>query len=88
MADRIISKFKTEWTHKPVALTRSQQARLDKELEYLSDDLDFSSDLIFHTVLLGTDRNGPVIIIDSDISIEDTLFLTYYEIPNWVYIDD
>lgn len=80
--------YKIEWTHAPVVLTAEQQGNLDWELELLNDDLDCASDLIFHTVFLTADDNSPIIIIEGRENCDDTLFLTYYEKPNWVTLND
>ena len=80
--------FSTTWTHSPVSLTEDQQKHLKREIEYISDELDKASDLIFHTVFLSEDQNGAIVIVDSKEGVEDTLFLTYYEKPNWVTLDE
>jgi len=80
--------FKTEWTHAAVELTKEQQQHLDQELAYISDELESASDLIFHTVFLDKDTKGAIVIVDGKDGINDTLFLTYYEKPNWVTLDE
>jgi hypothetical protein len=81
--------FKTEWTHAPVTLTEEQQKKLDWEVADISEQLDVASDLIFHTVILSSDwDNGPIIIVDGREGCDDTLFLTYYENPEWTTLDD
>jgi prolyl-tRNA editing enzyme YbaK/EbsC (Cys-tRNA(Pro) deacylase) len=80
--------FKTEWTHKTVTLTEEQQAKLDREIADISEQLEVASDLIFHTVVLTDDWNGPIIIVDAEDNNKDTLFLTYYENPEWTTLDD
>ena len=81
--------FKTQWTHKPVKLTESQQKKLDWEIANISEDLSVASDLIFHTVMLTDDwDNGPIVMVDSREGVEDTVFLTYYENPEWTTLDE
>lgn len=80
-------KFKTEWSHTPVELTEQQQKTLDWEIEDISDDLEEACDLIFHTVRLTDDWDGPIIIVDAKDGNKDTLFLTYYENPEWTTLD-
>jgi prolyl-tRNA editing enzyme YbaK/EbsC (Cys-tRNA(Pro) deacylase) len=80
--------FKTQWTHKPVKLDESQQKRLDFEIADISENLGTASDLIFHTVMLTDDDNGAIVMVDGREGVEDTLFLTYYENPEWTTIDD
>ena len=81
--------FKTEWTHQPVTLTESQQKKLDWEVADISENLSVASDLIFHTVILSSDwDNSPIIIVDGREGCDDTLFLTYYENPEWTTIND
>lgn len=77
-------KFKTQWTHRPVELTEEEQKTLDREIEYIEDDLEEACDLIFHTVMLTNTDEGPIIMIDGREGQTDTLFLTYYETPQWV----
>lgn len=77
-------KFKTQWTHRPIELTEEEQKTLNRELEYIEDDLEEASDLIFHTVMLTNTDEGPIIMIDGREGHADTLFLTYYETPQWV----
>jgi hypothetical protein len=79
--------FKTQWTHKAIFLTESQQKKLEWEIEDISEQLDRASDLIFHTVRLTDDWDGPIVIIDSQEGCDDTLFLTYYENPEWTTFD-
>lgn len=81
--------FKTEWTHTPVVLTEDQQKKLDWEISCLSKELGKASDLIFHTVMLTNDwDHGPIVIVDAKDDVDDTLFLTYYETPEWTTIND
>lgn len=80
--------FKTKWTHQPVSLTDEQQQILDREIKHISDDLDRASDLIFHTVFLTEDMNGAIVIVDSKEGVDDTVFLTYYEQPEWTTLAD
>jgi hypothetical protein len=79
--------FKTQWTHAPVKLTEDQQKKLDWEIADISEQLEVASDLLFHTVMLTDDENGPIIIVDAETDNEDTLFLTYYETPDWVEVE-
>jgi hypothetical protein len=81
-------KFKTQWTHTPAELTEDQKKILDKEIEYISEELDEACDLIFHTVILTNERNGPIIIVDAEDNNTDTLFLTYYETAGWISINE
>ena len=80
--------FKTEWTHTPIELSESQQKKLDWEIADISEQLEVASDLIFHTVMLTDDWDGAIIIVDSKEGIDDTVFLTYYENPEWTTIND
>ena len=75
--------YSTQWTHSPVTLTSAQQQHLDFEIADISEQLDSASDLIFHTVMLTDDWNGPIVIIDGREGLDDVLFLTYYENPEW-----
>jgi hypothetical protein len=80
--------YKTEWTHRPVDLTEEQRTTLNREIEHISAELDSASDLIFHTVFLTEDMDGAIIIVDGKDGVKDTLFLTYYEMPKWVTLED
>ena len=80
--------FKTQWTHKPVMLTESQQKKLDWEIADISENLGVASDLIFHTVRLTDDWDDAIIMVDGREGCDDTLFLTYYENPEWTTIND
>jgi prolyl-tRNA editing enzyme YbaK/EbsC (Cys-tRNA(Pro) deacylase) len=79
--------FKTQWTHAPVELTEDQQKKLDWEIADISEQLEVASDLIFHTVMLTDEETGPIIIVDAKTDNADTLFLTYYETPEWVDVE-
>jgi hypothetical protein len=79
--------FKTQWTHAPVTLTEAQQKKLDWEIADISEQLDTASDLIFHTVILTEDNNDAIIMVDGREGVDDTLFLTYYENPEWTTLD-
>lgn len=78
-------RFKTTWTHKPVNINQHQRDILDSEINDISDELDDASDLIFHTVFLSENKNGPLIIVEGKDGVADTVYLTYYETPEWVY---
>lgn len=80
--------YNTEWTHQPVDLTKEQLARLNREVAELSDELDSASDLIFQTVFLNEDMDGAIVVIDGREGYDDTVFLTYYETPEWVNLKD
>lgn len=80
--------FKTEWTHSPVTLTEKQQKTLDWEIADISEQLEVASDLIFHTVRLTDDWDGAIVMVDGREGCDDTLFLTYYENPEWTTIND
>lgn len=80
--------YQTKWTHNPVILDKEQQKKLDFEIEQISDDLDHASDLIFHTVFLTESTDGAIVMIDGREGYPDTLFLTYYETPEWVTLND
>jgi hypothetical protein len=80
--------FKTEWTHKPIPLTKEQQKILDFEIGDLYDELAEAGDLILHTVFLTDDWNGPIIAVHGKKDNIDTLFLTYYENPGWTSLND
>lgn len=80
--------YKTEWTHNPVALSSSQQKTLDFEIADISEQLDNASDLIFHTIRLSDSWDGPIIVVDGREDVVDTLYLTYYETPEWITLND
>lgn len=71
-----MTAYKTQWTHKPIVLNKEQQTILNREIDYISEELEYASDLIFHTVFL---ENDDVVIITGKDNVKDTLFLTYYE---------
>lgn len=76
--------YSTQWTHEEITLTEAQQKKLNWEIDYISEDLDDASDLIFHTVMLADySDNGPIILVEGRVGVADTLFLTYYENPEW-----
>jgi len=80
--------FKTKWAHVPVTLTESQQKILDWEIADISEQLEQASDLIFHTVMLTDKLDGPIIVVDGREGHKDTLFLTYYEVAEWIALND
>lgn len=81
--------YKTEWTHQPTpALNKQQQKLLNRELEHISEELESASDLIFHTVFLTEDMNSAIIMMDGREGYDDTVFLTYYETPEWFTLED
>jgi hypothetical protein len=69
-------------------LSKQQKELLEREIAHISDELDKASDLIFHTVFLTTDMKGAIVIVDSKEGVDDTLYLTYYEQPKWVTLND
>jgi hypothetical protein len=79
--------FKTQWTHKPVTLTEEQQKALEWEIADISEELTKADDLVSHHVMLTSNWNGPIVIVEGREGCEDTLFLTYYENPKWTYSD-
>lgn len=83
-----MTKFKTQWTHRPVNLDVAQRQYLQQEIAHITDELEKASDLIFHTVFLTEDMKGAIIIVDGKDGVDDTLFLTYYENPKWTTLDE
>lgn len=80
--------YNTEWTHKAPRLNKQQVERLNKEIVDISEQLDSASDLIFHTVFLTEDRDSAIVIVDGREGYDNTVFLTYYEQPEWVTLED
>ena len=80
--------FKTQWTHEPVELREDQQLIIDRELKWLFGELETITDLVFHTIFLTGDMHGAIVIVDSRDDVDDTAFLTYYEVPKWVTLDE
>lgn len=80
--------YKTQWTHRTPKLNKHQEEHLEKEIAHISEELDSASDLIFHTVFLTEDMNGAIVIVDGREGYDDTVFLTYYEQPDWVTLED
>jgi len=80
--------FKTQWTHEPVKLREDQQLIIDRELKWLFGELETITDLVFHTIFLTGDIYGAIVIVDSRNDVDDTAFLTYYEVPKWVTLDE
>ena len=81
--------FKTKWSHKntPV-LNKQQEEHLKQEIAHISDELEKASDLIFRTVFLTEDMKGAIIMMDGREGYDDTVFLTYYETPEWVTLKE
>jgi hypothetical protein len=77
-------KFNIEWTHEVPVLTQEQQDIVDKEINFLSEQMDHAGDLIFHTIFLEKDACGATVAVDG---CDDTLFLTYYEKTKWVPLE-
>lgn len=69
-------------------LSKQQEELLERQIAYISDELDKASDLIFHTVFLTEDMKGAIVIVDAKDNVDDTLYLTYYEQPKWVTLND
>lgn len=69
-------------------LSKQQEELLERQIAYISNDLGKASDLIFHTVFLTEDMKGAIVIVDGKEGVDDTLYLTYYEQPEWVTLND
>lgn len=80
--------YKKQWTHTPVDLTEKQMKQIDFEISTFDDDLDQPGDLIFHTVMLTDDMQGPIVLITGEPEHPDTYFLTYYENPEWTTLNN
>ena len=78
--------YATQWTHIAPAMSEEQEKHLQQEIELISDELDCASDLIFHTVFLNKDEDSAIVIIEGRDDVHDTLYLTYYETPEWIKI--
>lgn len=74
-----MSKYNIKWLSGVPFVTEEQQDIIDKELEWISSEIEKASDLIFHTIRLTDDFDKDIIIVDGKDGDEDTLFLTYYE---------
>ena len=80
--------YKTKWTHTMPELNKHQEELLNQEVAHISGELDKASDLIFHTVFLTEDMKGAIVIVDGREGYDDTVFLTYYETPEWTTLED
>lgn len=80
--------YKSVWTHRTPELNKHQWMLLEREIAHISDELDKASDLIFHTVFLTEDMSGAIVIVDGREGHDDTVFLTYYEQPEWTTLED
>lgn len=69
-------------------LSKQQEELLERQIAHISSELEKASDLIFHTVFLTEDMKGAIIIVDAKDNVDDTLYLTYYEQPKWVTLND
>lgn len=69
-------------------LNKQQEEHLKQEIAHISGELEKASDLIFHTVFLTEDTSGAIIIVDAKDNVDDTLYLTYYETPEWITLDE
>lgn len=83
-----MTKFKIEWEGEQPNLTDEEKNAIDKEVDYISEQLEKASDLVYHMVMLTKSLDGPIVIIDGKDDVEDTLFLTYYDDPEWTTFDD
>jgi len=79
-------KYEVEWLTEQPHLTEDEYVTLEKEIDYISESIEKASDLIFHTVNLTDDPDVRVIIIDSKDGVDNTLYLTYYDKIEHVWV--
>lgn len=79
--------YKIEWHGEYPELTADQSTKLAGELAYLSKELEQPGNLIFHTVWLTEDQDGPSVMIYGRPDYPDTFFMTYYEETKWVTLE-
>ena len=78
--------FRTKWTHTPIELTPEGCKILDQEIAHIFDEIESAKDLIYHVVFLTSSFNGPMIVVSGSDESDDTVFLTYYETPEWTTV--
>lgn len=72
-------KFNIIWEGEPPEITEDQKLFLAREIAWLESSLLDPSDLIFHTIDLTNDREGPCIIAFGKQNNQNDLFLEYHE---------
>jgi len=83
-----MTKFKIEWLGEIPSITEEEYVIINRELQYISEQLKVASDLFFHTIFLTDDFDKRFIMVDGKDEVEDTLFLTYYEDGEDIYLED
>lgn len=81
-------KFKIEWEGEEPSLTEEEKILIDRDIDYISECLEKASDLVYHMVMLSNSLDSPTVIIDGKDDVDDTLYLTYYDDPEWVTLDE
>jgi hypothetical protein len=83
-----MEKIKTTWTNQHIPVLSDQEStRLYSEINIILSEIENPSDLIFHTVFLTDDMDGPIVIVSGEDGNDDELFLAHYEKTNWVSLD-
>ena len=78
-------KYKIEWENTEAPdLPEDQQRQLEKDIEYITEEIKSADDLMFHTVFLTTDTDGPIVTLYGKEGNKDTLFLVYDKNPVWL----
>lgn len=80
--------YDIEWETDQPELTDELRAKIATELAYLTEQLDQPGDLIFHHIWTTDDMDGPVILVYGKEESPDTFYMSYYEDPEWVTLDN
>ena len=81
-------KFNLIWEGEPPKITEDQKLLLAREIVWLESSVIDTSDLIFHTIDLTSDTEGPCIIVFGKDGNQSDLFLEYHEESKMIPIYD
>lgn len=75
--------YKIVWLTDEVP-TDSEMIQVRKEIDILCEDLGTTSDLVFHTVMLGPDDDSPSVTLYGLEGVDGTFTASYSKTTTWV----
>jgi hypothetical protein len=82
----MIESYELVWEGEIIP-TAEQVAKVRSELDYICESLETTGDLMFHTVFMSNDIDGPSIFVYGKEGVDNMFFAECYLETEWVSLD-
>jgi hypothetical protein len=80
-------KFNVVWVNQPKNLTEEQTLYVAREIVWLEQLSKTPEDVIFHTIELSSNDEGPSVVVYGKPGNDRDLFLDYNEVSEFVHLE-